>query len=220
LRETQTILFANKYEPKHHRKEESVGKVLEKCPNFFFDAEKKIIKPSLYTSNGFGVWNWKSVEECEKVLGLACFSQSFHPGPFECRLYKSGTWHRTVAWHIDSDHVFYPEFPWDAALKKCIDSLGVDAVAVDVRTDGETLQIMEINGVFGVPYEWVITNTLRIDLIVWFFDRVFLGFCNFQLSWRRMWQDILSIYHVIRLKTKWVLGQDLRRGLLPSSKET
>ena len=198
--------LANKEEPKHREKNFFLEKLFWNCPKFFFENEKKIIKPSLYTSNGFGVGVFQTRKECEEKFGVPCFEQSFHPGPWEVRIYKSKHWHKTVAWHIDSAHAFYPEFPWDAEMKECFDRSLPDtsALAADIRVDesGKQIQIMEVNGVFGIPYGWAVEKNFAWAMFLFVLERIFMGMENFQISWKRMWRDILSVWHAVRLQTK------------------
>ena len=124
------------------------------------------MKPDAGTSGSAGVGAethaWTR-DVCAAAAGVPCMRQPRHPGPVEVRLVKSGAWEEPVcfvagwrdratdapAWACDP--------PWTHAVQRAIDdAVGEPCVSVDVRADGTSYLILEVNGVWGIGYEWVL----------------------------------------------------------------
>jgi len=151
-----------------------------------------VVKPSHSTSVGMGVdkenKNWTR-ELCEKLFSVPCMTQPYHPGPWEVRMYKSGEWHRNaVAWRVPCEppecnepYPFLTRFDWQSQVEDCISNVlpFSDFLAVDLRTDGSDVLVLEINGSFGMPYHWAAINDSTYSLILdhaqWIIDRIKSG---------------------------------------------
>ena len=167
---------ANSIEPAHYSKFDIV-RAIEGCYSNFTAHSKYVVKPARGSYQGYGV-DFESpytVEDCESQTGLPCGRQPYHPGPWEARMYKSKTWHETVAWNVPSTnpHAFTTTFPWEHHLKSCIDKIlpNSPCLAVDVRTDGENVLVLEVNGAFGLP----LSEDGTPELDKWFASRLYSG---------------------------------------------
>ena len=198
------MMCANLTEPSHHNKLDVVD-ALSSCPvPWRTEHTSWVVKPQRGTSQGKGVSQdpaW-TIDKCQ-TLGVKCGRQGYHPGPIEGRMYKSGTWKRTIVWDVptkdpDPRHA---SFPWERQLQHCIDSLlpGSPALAVDFRTNGTDVQVMEVNGTFGIPLEWTMGSV--IDLPKWVFDRIMFGvLALLQGRLKYLHQDLYNLYTQIRLR--------------------
>lgn len=199
------MMSANATEPSHHNKLDVVDALAACRVPWRRTHTSWVVKPQRGTSQGKGVSqdpSW-TVGACEAALGVECGRQGYHPGPIEGRMYKSGTWKRTIVWDVptlDPDPR-YATFSWERDLQACIDTILArsPALAVDFRTDGTDVQVMEVNGTFGIPLEWTLGSVL--DLPQWGVDRVVYGFLAL-LQGRFLYfaQDFYNLYTQIRLR--------------------
>ena len=130
-------------------------------------------------------WN---VKKCQEYFSVPCMKQPYHPGPWEIRLYKSKTWQNATAWRVPCVEPNCVEpipllvnFAWQQDLQDCIDRAlpFSDFVAVDVRSNGSDVLVLEINGAFGMPYAWATEHESNTGIIVqhfnWIKDRISTG---------------------------------------------
>jgi hypothetical protein len=153
------------------------GLGLETSPNQMSYSQNEYI-PKRYTK-----------EKCEEMYNVPCMSQPYHPGPWEVRLYKSGSWiSSAVVWKVPCQppqctepYPFLTRFPWQSKVEACINSaLPLSSfLSVDIRTTGEDVRVLEINGVFGMPYNWAATNDSTYSVIhdhaQWILERIRAG---------------------------------------------
>ena len=162
------------------------------------DYDSYVIKPAHSTSVGMGVdflsSTW-TIEVCESELGVPCMKQTYHPGPWEVRLYKSRVWDsEAVAWRVpcvlpdcEEPFPFKTVFPWQERIQSCIDRAFPNSpfLAVDLRTNGTNVLILEINGAFGMPYHWA-TQKGHVAVIVehyqWITQRISSGIYNLSIE--------------------------------------
>ena len=137
-----------------------------------------------------------SKEMCESLFSIPCMVQPYHPGPWEVRLYKSREWDsHSVAWQVPCVEPACTEpvphlvtFPWQEALQKCIDKAlsQTEFMAVDVRSNGKDVLLLEINGAFGMPYAWATNPHSKTDVVVqhvkWIKDRIQQGLASFSIE--------------------------------------
>lgn len=193
---------ANLTEPSHRNKLDVVDALATCKVPWRTEHTSWVVKPQRGTSQGKGVSQDWTVEACEAALGVACGRQGYHPGPIEGRMYKSGTWRRTIVWDVptkDPDPR-YASFPWEAQLQRCIDAAlpHSPALAVDFRTNGDDVQVMEVNGTFGIPLEWTMGSVSSLPM--WVVDRIFYGFLALLQGRRAFDQDLYNLYTQIRLR--------------------
>jgi hypothetical protein len=164
----------------------------------FIESKQTIVKPAHSTSVGMGV-DFKSSEWtrniCEDTLGVPCMEQPYHEGPWEVRLYKSNCWDKeAVAWNVPctppeclEPFPFLTRFPWQKDLEDKIDQVLPHSsfLAVDARTNGRNVLVLEINGAFGMPYHWATQSghsAVVNEHVKWFADRVRAGAKQFSLT--------------------------------------
>jgi hypothetical protein len=191
---------ANEEEPVLGHKELLLDR-LEQCMEMGEHYLGNVIKPAHSTSVGMGVDRESehsdstmlttryTKETCEKNYNVPCMSQPYHPGPWEVRLYKSGAWiSSAVVWKVPclppqctEPYPFLTRFPWQDQVESCINKAlpWSPYISVDIRTNGEDVRVLEINGVFGMPYNWAATNdstyTVIQDHAKWIVDRIRAG---------------------------------------------
>jgi len=177
------FIFCNCIEPAFQSKEKTLSSLKECNLSLKTDFDSFVIKPTYGTHGGKGVFKESSqwtLKKCEEKYGK-CMRQGYDNGPIECRIVKNGSygWSKTVAWIVPSIEppAFYTEFPWEHSLKKCIEEKyeHTPFLAMDIRTDGKTFSVLEINGAFGLPLEWVIDYPIVKNFIVWYFQRLHGG---------------------------------------------
>jgi len=197
-----SFLCSNKEEPVLGHKELYIDRVKQTCPHLPWHTPKKdffsVIKPAHSTSVGMGVdfetSEWTR-EKCESFFSIPCMIQPYHPGPWEVRLYKSIVWEPSVAWKVPCIKPQCEEpiphlisFSWQKDLQACIDKAfpHTDFMAVDVRSTGNDLLVLEINGTFGMPYAWATNPLSKTDVIVqhfkWIKDRIQHGIYSLSIE--------------------------------------
>ena len=132
-----------------------------------------------------GVW---SQNYCEEYFQVPCMKQPYHPGSWEIRLYKSVVWENSVGWKVPCVEPECKEpipllvhFSWQENLQECIDKAlpNTHFVAVDVRSNGSDILVLEINGAFGMPYAWATEPESKTGVFVqhyrWIKDRISRG---------------------------------------------
>jgi len=156
------------------------------------------VKPAHSTSVGMGVdflsRKW-TVALCESELAVPCMLQPYHPGPWEVRLYKSVKWDpEAVAWKVpciqpecEEPYPFLTRFPWQSDLEARIDRAFPNSpfLAVDARTNGQDLLVLEINGALGMPYHWATQQghtAVVLEHLRWISDRVRQGIKTLSLE--------------------------------------
>lgn len=197
-------MCANMTEPSHHRKLDIVNALTCSLP-WRRAHTSWVVKPQRGTSQGKGVSqdpSW-TLEVCQATLGVECGRQGYHPGPLEGRMYKSGTWKPTIVWNVPTKdpEPRHATFAWEAGLQACIDALlpNSPALAVDFRTDGDDIQVLEVNGTFGIPLEWTMGSISSLPL--WIVDRIVFGFMALlQGRHRYLHHDLYNIYTQTRLR--------------------
>ena len=201
------FLCSNEDEPVLGHKEHYIHRVVQACPHLPWHSSGSfvsIIKPAHSTSVGMGVdfengarddaWNQST---CETYFSVPCMKQPYHPGPWEIRLYKNTKWEKAVAWNVPCVEPLCTEpipllisFAWQDSLQRCIDMAlpFTDFVAVDVRSNGSDVLLLEINGAFGMPYGWATEPESKTSVIIqhfnWIKDRISKGI--YQMSIERI----------------------------------
>ena len=212
------FLCANQEEPVLGHKEIYLDRLTPCNLKSNVSSDRKVIKPAHATSVGMGV-DFNSSEwtkhQCESLLGVPCMHQTYHPGPWEVRLYKSKTWSSSaVAWKVPCEEPLCQEpiplqinFSWQTKVQECIDHHFpfTDFMAVDVRSDGSDSLVLEINGAFGMPYEWATDTGSKSSVITnhaqWIIDRVSAGARQLNLE-RLVSLLMLGIERQLMTKTK------------------
>jgi len=212
------FLCANKEEPVLGNKEIYLQRLKNCNVPLFQGSVQRIVKPSHATSVGMGVdflsSTW-TLEQCETLLGVPCMMQPYHPGPWEIRLYKSKVWDaHSVAWNVPCEEPLCSEpiplkvnFSWQKKLQECIDSQfpSTDFMAVDVRSNGDDVLVLEINGAFGMPYAWATDIDSKTSVIInhlhWITDRVHTGLKHLSLE-RLVALLFLGVERQLMTKTK------------------
>ena len=174
------FLLANAEEPAALKKSEVLARIHRQCPQLpwkkTFDAY--VVKPE-QGSGGRGV-NFESqwsLSECRAVYG-ECMRQGYHPGNVELRMLRNVNEWSAVGWYVPSEEqeppVFAAEFDWMPALKECIDAALplTPFLALDIRADGDTLSLLEVNGVFGLTYDWLLNGQVFLELMKWLWVRI------------------------------------------------
>jgi hypothetical protein len=189
-----SFFSANEEEPSLSHKELFIQRIQAQCPFLPWitlnNQSGAIIKPAHASSvkRGVKLGEW-SKDQCQESLQVPCMSQAYHSGPWEVRLYKSWEWSPAVMWLAQ-----YPStestnsianFPWIEPLQKCIDKAlpQTHFMAIDVRTNGNDLLVLEVNGVAGMPYTWTSGETsLGRDFWSWMYQRFLSGLNNLSLD--------------------------------------
>jgi hypothetical protein len=76
-------------------------------------------------------------------------------------------------------------FEWTRELQQCIDAALplTEFVAVDVRTNGTDILVLEINGVAGMPYVWTTgERSMMGELWEWLWTRYHAGVSKLNLD--------------------------------------
>ncbi len=191
-----SFFSANAEEPSLSHKELFIQRIQAQCPTLpWVSLEEKqcgaIIKPAHASSvkRGVKLGEW-SPEECEKSLQVPCMSQAYHAGPWEVRLYKSWEWSPAIMWLAQfpsstEDINSIANFSWIRPLQACIDKALSETyfMAVDVRTNGHDVLVLEVNGVAGMPYTWTSGETsLGSDFWSWVYQRFQKGLTNLTID--------------------------------------
>jgi hypothetical protein len=142
----------------------------------------------------FEDWQW-NLKLCEEYFQVPCIKQPYHPGSWEIRLYKSLVWEKAVGWKVPCVEPECKEpipllvhYSWQELLQECIDEAlpHTDFVAVDVRSNGSDILLLEINGAFGMPYAWATEPDSKTSVIVqhfkWIKDRISKGIYNINIE--------------------------------------
>lgn len=120
---------------------------------------------------------------CESAFGVPCMRQPYHPGPWEARLTRTDSeWDSSVAWVVPSEHAepaaLRVQFPWERDLRICVNRTFANTpfLSMDVRTDGDDLEVLEINGAFGIPFQWSVGDVgFGQDMFRWIVSRAWAG---------------------------------------------
>lgn len=182
------IASANASEPMLLRKDDLVAHLEASCPllPWAADSGEHVVKPVRGTNMGRGV-NKESdgwtVATCEDAFNVPCMRQAFHPGPWEVRVVRNGSsWDPSVAWVVPCERetpaALRVHFPWEVQLQACVnDSLpDMPFVALDVRTNGTDLRVLEVNGAFGIPFQWTVGDvSFGADMLRWIVSRALDG---------------------------------------------
>lgn len=202
-----SFLAANRVEPAFLNRE-YVLDTLRTCNlPFYTKHESLVIKPSWGSHNGKGVniqslaWN---TTICEQQTQGPCFTQVYHPGPWEGRMTKENHVWKTVAWKVPwldtqtEPPAFETSFPWEEELRKCLDSKlsSTTFLALDFRTNGFDILPLEINGAYGMTYDFVIEKKhIMVELLHWILLRSIYGFYNIDIWIFRLVENIRLWYH-------------------------
>jgi len=182
------IASANTVEPMLLRKDDLVHRLEAACPTlpWALPSGEFVIKPVSGTNMGRGVDKESSawtVAHCQSAFGVPCMRQDFHAGPWEVRVVRNDTeWDPSVAWVVPSEHAtpaaLRVTFPWEGQLRACVKSVlpDMEFVALDVRTNGTDVRVLEVNGSFGIPFQWTVGDTsFGTDLFRWLVVRAWEG---------------------------------------------
>jgi hypothetical protein len=182
------IASANATDPMTLRKDELVHRLESACPSLPWASggAEWVVKPVRGTNMGRGVdlerAEW-TVERCERDFGVPCMRQRFHKGPWEVRMVRHDTeWDSSVAWIVPSEHdtpaALRVSFPWEAELQRCVAETLPEMrfVALDVRTNGCDIRVLEVNGSFGIPFQWTVGDvSFGTDMFRWLVTRAWEG---------------------------------------------
>jgi hypothetical protein len=183
-----SFVCANGEEPSLSHKQLYLDRVYQACPTLpwlTLDAQSSgaIVKPAHASSvkTGVKLAQW-SVQSCQENLGVPCIAQPYHPGPWEVRLYKSRHWNPTVMFLAGVEEAEeksgIANFTWIPQLQACIDTAlpFTPFLSADIRTDGESLLLLEINGAAGMPYLWSTEEvSLPWEMFHWLKSRISAG---------------------------------------------
>jgi len=189
-----SFFSANAEEPSLSHKELFIQRIQAQCPSLpWITLENQsgaIIKPAHASSvkRGVKLGEW-SQAECQDTLNVPCMSQAYHAGPWEVRLYKSWEWSPAIMWlaqfpSTESTNSI-ANFTWLKPLQHCIDKAlpNTHFMAVDVRTNGDDILVLEVNGVAGMPYTWTSGETsLGSDFWSWLYYRFLSGLNNLSVD--------------------------------------
>jgi hypothetical protein len=172
------------------RKDELVSRLRAHCPNVPWrahtDEDVHVVKPVWGTSMGRGV-NIESeawtVKTCETMFEGACMRQPYHPGPWETRITRTGgEWDPAVAWVVPSEHsepaALRVHFPWEESLRACVEHTlpHTPFLSMDVRSNGWDVEVLEVNGAFGIPFQWSVGDvSFGVDMLRWLMSRTIAG---------------------------------------------
>lgn len=205
---------ANAEEPAFTHKQLMLDRIHSTCPHMFRQSPGitgAIVKPahgsSVKTGVKLGQW---SVEQCEAALHVPCMHQPYHPGPFEVRLYKSGQWEPAVAWMAKRSETeetnMVLNFEWVHSLQECIDAALplTPFMAVDIRSNGTDIQLLEVNGVAGMPFLWTTGETeMPPELFAWVWTRYRAGLGQMQ------WDKVIKFF-LLLIQRQHVRGVAIR----------
>jgi hypothetical protein len=205
---------ANAEEPAYSHKQLWLHRIQSTCPHMFSipsGITGAVVKPahasSVKTGVKLGYW---SVEECETTLHVPCMHQPYHPGPFEVRLYKSVHWEPAVAWMAkraeDEQSNMLLNFEWVQSLQHCIDEAlpFTPFLAVDIRSNGSDIQLLEVNGVAGMPFLWTTGESdMPHELFAWVWRRYKAGLDKLQ------WDKVLKFF-LLFIQRQHVRGVAIR----------
>jgi hypothetical protein len=195
---------ANAEEPAFSHKQLMLDRIQTTCPELFSPIPSNmtgaIVKPAHASSvkTGVKLGQW-SVAECEFFLHVPCMHQFYHPGPFEVRLYKSGQWEPTVSWmakRAETEETnMLLNFSWTKSLQNCIDVAlpFTPFLAVDIRSNGTDIQLLEVNGVAGMPFLWTTgESSMPNELFSWVWSRYKAGLG--QLQWDKVIKFVFLLF--------------------------
>jgi hypothetical protein len=196
---------ANAEEPSLSHKQLFIDRVRDACPDLpWFTKEPftsgAIVKPAHGSSvkTGVKLAQW-SVEMCQDYLGVPCIDQPYHPGPWEVRIFKSHQWTPSVMFLAGvkeaEERSGIANFEWIPQLQQCIDSALplTPFLSADIRTDGNNILLLEINGSAGMPYLWSTDEvSLPTEMFQWLYSRYKAGINTLSLD--RMLKILLVLF--------------------------
>jgi len=172
------------------RKDTVLSRLHAECPSVPWRVHdpraQHVVKPVWGTSMGRGV-NLESeawtVQTCENMFQGACMRQPYHPGPWEVRITRTGSaWDPSIAWVVPSEHAepaaLRVQFPWESELHACVERVlpRTPFLSMDVRTDGVDVEVLEVNGAFGIPFQWSVGDVgFGTDMFRWLASRTVAG---------------------------------------------
>lgn len=206
---------ANAEEPAFSHKQLMLDRIHAQCPHMFASAPTlmtgAIVKPAHASSvkTGVKLGQW-SVEQCEASLHVPCMHQMYHPGPLEVRLYKSMQWEPAVAWmarRAETEETnMLLDLEWVASLQECIDAALplTPFLSVDIRSNGTDIQLLEVNGVAGMPFLWTTgESSMPSELFTWLWSRYKAGLGHLQ------WDKVLKFF-LLLIQRQHVRGVAIR----------
>jgi hypothetical protein len=151
-----------------------------------------------------------TVDDCKREFGVACMRQPYHKGPWEVRIVRNDTtWDSSIAWVVPSEHdtpaALRVSFPWDDELRKCVATVLPDMkfVALDVRTNGSDVRVLEVNGSFGIPFQWTVGDvSFGTDMFRWLVARAWEGAQHPQRWVPRLVQYLANQIFKLRVRHK------------------
>ena len=211
------MVFANDPEPAFLDKQEVLRQLYAVCPHLqTFHSDQKVVKPSMWSSAKAGVGkksvHW-TVAQCEAAFGVKCMEQPYHGGPYEYRLVKSLVWEPTIGFlapwtdaNTDAP-TFWAVDPRVQNLQRCVDKAFPAApyLSVDVRVGHKNILVLEVNGVFGIPYSWVKTSHLPL---AWVWKRVYAGAKRLTTGRADLRRVALAFQKVVlrhRIAKRWIM---------------
>lgn len=189
------FLSANRFEPAFTSKQV----LLNLLQQTFQNENQTVIKPVWGTHNGKGVrkksLDW-TIPICENLFQVSCYEQPYHEGPWEGRMIREFHHWKTTAWLVpwlfnNEPPRFYAEFPWEKEVQENIMQLFPDSpfLAIDFRTNGTNVLILEINGAYGLNYDFIFDeNNFAFVMFQWFVKRAIHGFFQPDLWFSRLSQ--------------------------------
>lgn len=182
------IASANGEEPMLLRKDDLVARLQRECPWLPWREEHDafVVKPVRGTSMGRGVdmeseaW---TLHSCERAFGVQCMRQPYHSGPWEARITRNENhWDPAIAWVVPSEHnepaPLRVEFPWQRDLQRCVQRTfpHTPFLSMDLRSNGHDLRVLEVNGAFGIPFQWSVGDvSFGFDMFRWGVSRAWEG---------------------------------------------
>lgn len=213
-----SFLSANTVEPAFLNRQQLLEYVIHSCPlPLFQDSKQRVIKPVWGSHNGKGVnvesHSW-TIPICEQETNGSCFAQVYHPGPWEGRLTREDHEWKITAWKVPwldtrtDPPAIEPHFPWVEEVKYCLTRVlpQTPFLALDFRTNGFDILPLEINGAYGLTYEFVLEKKhIMMELVYWILLRSLYGFYNVDQWVFRLAQNMHLWYH--KWKTRRVPSQ-------------
>jgi len=213
-----SVLGSNISELAFSPKSEALDKV-NACPVVYtnpYSSNLYVTKPELMSGSvGVGMSNaeW-NISICESEFEMGCFAQPYHPGPYEIRLCKDGSygWKKPfvflAGWKYetwDDPPHFETEAeligPWIKSLQSCIDSKfpNTPFVSVDIRANPYTdsFLVLEINGGMGIGFDWVLHYSTK-----WLSSRIFEGIFTVRGIFR-LGDAVKKVLQRLNLVRKW-----------------
>ena len=211
------FVCANGEEPSLSHKQLFLDSVHHTCPSLPWltlnpHSSGAIVKPAHGSSvkTGVKLAQW-SVEECQDTLGVPCIAQPYHPGPWEVRLFKSLRWHPSVMFLAGvqeaEEKSGVANFTWIPQLQACIDRAlpFTPFLSADLRTDGSSILLLEINGSAGMPYLWSTDEvSLPWEMFNWLYSRLSVGIHSLSLD--RILKILLVVFQRQVVRAADLLG--------------